>query len=77
MSLTRPGIDPEMEAPKGWRRLWEQAQSARTTQELDAIIMRMNLLLSEHEQKSAGAAAKKGKRALPTSSSGDDLSVRE
>jgi hypothetical protein len=77
MSPTRSGTDPEMEEPKGWRRLWEQAQRARTTRELDAIIMRMNRLLSEHEQKSAGAIAKKGKGALPTSSSTDDLSVSE
>ena len=75
MSLTRSGIDPEMEEPKGWRRLWEQARRARNTQELDAIIKRMNLLLSEHEQKSAGVVAENSKGALPTSPYADDVSV--
>ncbi len=35
--------------PKGWRRLWEQAQRERDPGRLDAILKRMKRLLSKHE----------------------------
>ncbi|HMH09049.1 MAG TPA: hypothetical protein VK579_20400 [Terriglobales bacterium] len=57
MPLTRSEIDLVKQGPKGWRRLWEEAQRETDPKRLDAIIKRMNLLLTEQEQKSGRRAA--------------------
>ena len=54
MPLTSGGVDPEQE-PAGWRRLWEEAQRERDSNKLDAIIKRMNLLLTERERQTAAS----------------------
>ncbi len=54
MSFTGGGVDPKQE-PAGWRRLWEEAQRERDPKKLDAIIKRMNVLLTEHEQQAAAS----------------------
>lgn len=44
----------QLEEPRGWRRLWEQAQRERDPKMLDALIQEMNRMLAEHEKKVAG-----------------------
>lgn len=54
---TRRWIDPGTPAPRGWRKLWEQAQRERDSDKLDDLIQRMNQLLTAHERKCAAAEA--------------------
>jgi hypothetical protein len=37
--------------PKGWRKLCEKAQRERNPQKLDAILKKVNKLLTEHEKR--------------------------
>ena len=37
--------------PKGWRKLWEQAQREKDPKKLDVIIKQVNRLLVEHENR--------------------------
>ena len=42
--------------PRGWRKLWEQAQRERDPKKLDAIIKQVNRLLTEHENRALARA---------------------
>jgi hypothetical protein len=56
MSFANTAVDSTHE-PDGWRRLWEEAQRETNPTRLDAIIKRMNLLLTEHEQQPGAGEA--------------------
>jgi hypothetical protein len=64
MPLISSTISLEGQAPKGWRRLWQQAQRERDSGSLDAILKKMKRLLSEHERKAIGVAGKGSSAAL-------------
>ena len=60
----------QVRAPRGWRKLWNQAQQERDPARLDAIIKQMNALLTEQEKKAADQTPVTGVVA-PTQASGN------
>jgi len=50
--------------PKGWRKLWEEAQHEKDPKRLAELIDQMNRLLTQHEKAAAREETKSGTSSL-------------
>jgi len=47
---------PMEDEPRGWRKLWQQAQREGDPKKLDAIVKQVNRLLTKHENEALARA---------------------
>jgi hypothetical protein len=51
MALISSRVPLQIQAPDGWRKLWEQAQREGDPKKLDTIIKQVHRLITEHEER--------------------------